>query len=131
MNPAKYFAPIGSVLLATSCTEHTNGPDVPAAFHETMLSVRLGFQLLLAGTQLEGDDGARFGLTAAVLDDKVHATVNAMIERGIQARHLPCPHQWLLSEIGPADTGGVLFVGICVTPQETRAVEKDRLASTI
>jgi hypothetical protein len=36
----------------------------------------------------------------------------------------------LLSEIGPADTGGVLFVGICATPEEVRAVEADRLANT-
>jgi hypothetical protein len=71
------------------------------------------------------------GLTSSLLDDKVHTTVNAMIERGIQARHLPCPHQWLLSEVGPADEGGVMFIGICATPEEVRAVEQDRLANSI
>jgi hypothetical protein len=131
MNPARYFAAIGSVLLAASCTEHTNGPNVPAAFHETMLSGRLGFQLYLPEPSWKAMTAHGLGLTSAVLDDRVHAAINAMIERGIQARHLPCPHQWLLSEIGPADTGGVLFVGICATPEEVRAVEKDRLASTI
>jgi hypothetical protein len=36
-----------------------------------------------------------------------------------------------MSEIGPSDKGGVLFVGICATFEEMRAVENDKLANTI
>jgi hypothetical protein len=37
----------------------------------------------------------------------------------------------LLSKIGAADTGGVLVIGLCATPEEIRAVEREESARTI
>jgi hypothetical protein len=123
---------IGAVLiLLSACGQEHSGPHVPAQFHETLVAGCLGFQLYLPESAWKAMTKQRAGITSALLDDKVHGTVNAMIESGISDRHLPCPHQWLLSEIGPADLGGVLLVGICATPEEMRAVEEDRLANTI
>jgi hypothetical protein len=60
-------------------------------------------------------------MTSAVLDDRVHAEVSVLVEKGIAKRHLPCPRTWLLSSIQPTPDGGVLFSGFCVTPAEVRA----------
>ena len=120
-----------ALILIAACGQEHPGPHVPAQFHEAVVAGRLGFQLYLPEPAWKAMTAHRVGITSALLDDKVHAAVNAMIERGIRDRHLPCPHQWLLSEIGPADTGGILLVGICATPEEMRAVEDDRWADTI
>jgi hypothetical protein len=119
--------------IAAVCTFFLSacGPDRPAAFHETMVDGRLGFELYLPEPTWKAMTAHSLGLTSALLDDRVHASINAMIERGIAARHLPCPRQWLLNEIGPADAGGVLFIGLCATPEEIRAVESGELANTI
>jgi hypothetical protein len=34
-------------------------------------------------------------------------------------------------KVGPADTGGVLFIGICATPEEMKADSDEKLANTI
>ena len=118
------------IALLAACGQ-VDQPGRPAVFHEKMLDGRLGFELYLPEPTWKAMTAHSLGITSALLNDRVHATVNEMIERGIQERNLPCPRHWLLSEIGPADTGGVLFIGICATPQEMRAVEADRLAHSI
>jgi hypothetical protein len=84
---------IGAALILLSACGHEHfWPHVPAQFHE---AGRLGFELYLPESAWKAMTAQRVGITSALLDDKVHATVNAMIERGIRDRHLPCPHQWL------------------------------------
>jgi hypothetical protein len=115
-----------ALILVAASVQEQPGPQVPAQFHETVLAGRLGFELYLPEPAWRTLTAHSLGIPSALLDDKVHAAVNAMIERGIRDRRLPCPRQWLLSEIGPADIGGMLLVGVCATPEEIRAVDDDR-----
>ena len=130
--PARAQWTIGAALiLVTACGQERPQPHVAAEFHEALVDGRLGFKLLVPEVTWKAMTAHSSGIPSALLDDKVHAEVNAIIERGITDRHLPCPHQCLLSEIGPADRGAVLFVGICATSEEIRAFEDDRLANRI
>ena len=95
-----------------------------------MIDGRLGFKLWIPEATWKHVTAPSSGLTSVLLDEQVHAYVHAMIELGISRRHLPCPHQWLMSEIGRANAGGVMFVGPCATPEDIRAVEADQRRRT-
>jgi hypothetical protein len=56
-----------------------------------------------------------------LLDAKVHAQINWLIEEGLRMNHVECKRHWLLSAIRPLDDGSVLFAGYCASEAELRA----------
>lgn len=121
---------MGAAMILAACGQHAP-QTVSATFRETVIDGRLGFRLWIPEPTWRHVTQHTSGITSVLLDERVYTTVDAMIELGIRRRHLPCSRQWLLSEIGPAETGGVLFVGICATPTEMKAVDDDRRANVI
>lgn len=100
--------------------------DVASAFLEVPTDDgRVGFMLLLSPEEWKGMRRYDATMTNARLVGLVHAQVSALIEQGIAERHLPCPHQWLMSSITPTSLGGMLFSGFCATRAEIRAVHAD------
>src|SRR5579863_7063197 len=115
-----------SLVLLAGCRSHDRAP---VEFHEATIDGRLGFKLWISPAAWERLTAHTPDMTSARLDDQVHADINHLVELGILSRHLQCPNP-LMSEIGPADISGVMFVGICATPAEVEAVRTRALADT-
>jgi|SRR5882757_3794721 len=118
-----------ALILLAGCGQPAQ--DAPAHFREATVDGRFGFKLLIPEATWKHMTRHASGLRSVLLDKHVHATVEAMSELGIQRRHVPCPHQWIMREIGSADVGGVLFIGICATPAEMKAAGSQRIAGAI
>jgi hypothetical protein len=58
------------------------------------------------------------GWTDQLLNAKVHAQINGLVEEGMRGERQGCPHRWLLGAVWPLRDGSILFRGFCASDDE-------------
>ena len=68
------------------------------------------------------------GWTDELLDAKVHARVNALVEEGMRGDRQGCPRRWLMRTIRELPDGSMYFSGFCANSDELEQFDSDQYA---
>ena len=68
------------------------------------------------------------GWTNELLDAKVHAQINALIEEGLRTAPQGCPGRWLMKTIRALPDGSMYFGAFCANPEDLEEADGDQYA---
>jgi hypothetical protein len=66
--------------------------------------------------------------TDELLDAKVHARINALVDQGLRNAPEGCPGRWLMGTIRELPDGSMYFGGFCANPDELEQPDGDQYA---